>query len=177
MRKTVLMLLSLLFVGNVFAGSDSTDSVAITNESENRWGEGEWWDVHVKTSVTPRQHDMVSWFSFFGVTVEPVKRFKVGVDYVNFLGLHNSDGEKRYFTSNGIGGSVAYRVYCDSKRPRKGIDAQFRFAHSLGNADMKYTLYDIGAEFYDRVGIGFRIVDSHTSGIRNTNCVYFSIGI
>lgn len=131
----------------------------------------------VELSFSPRQHHITSWFNFFGLKVEPVKRFRVGVSYINYLGLCKQDGVKSYLTSHGIGGSLSYRLYQPDAKRNRGIEAMVRYGHSLGNGDLKYNLYDVGIKFYDKLGVGFRCVDSRTEGLRNTNCVYFSWSI
>jgi len=131
----------------------------------------------IELSVSPRQHNTVSWFNFVSLIVEPVKRLKIGISYINYLGLRKQDGVKDYLTSDGMGGSVSYRLYQPDPKRMRGIEAKLRYGHSIGNGDLKYNLYDIGVQFYEKLGMGFRCVDSHTDGIRNAYGVYFSWSI
>jgi len=134
-------------------------------------------EPNFEISVSPRQHHIVSWFNFVSIDITPVKKLKIGVSYINFLGLRNQDGAKSYLTSNGIGGSVSYKVYQPAQQPHRGIDVTLRYGHSIGNGDLKYGLYDFGVVVFEKLGVGFRFVDSRTSGIRNTNSIYFSWSI
>lgn len=69
------------------------------------------WESEVEASFTYPQHNLTPWFFFSGITVNPVGRLTVGASYVFFLGLYHPEGEKRYLTSHGIGGSLGYRLF------------------------------------------------------------------
>ena len=69
------------------------------------------WESEAEASFTYPQHNLTPWFFFSGITVNPVGRLTVGASYVFFLGLYHPEGEKRYLTSHGIGGSLGYRLF------------------------------------------------------------------
>ena len=146
------------------------------------------WESGNEVSFTYPQHNLTPWFFFSGITVNPVGRLTVGASYVFFLGLYHPEGEKRYLTSHGIGGSLGYRLFQanhDRYLFKKDfvVELRVRYAHSLGGrCDLEYNLYDAGLLFYNKrhkripyFTIGYRNVDSRTDGIRNMNALYLSI--
>lgn len=130
---------------------------------------------NAEVSLSYRQHNVTPIFSYLTFSYEPVNRLKFGVSYINFLGLRNLDGERDYLTSHGIGGSVSYRLNKPKNKDNHGFEVRARYGHSLGNADMKYSLYDIALTCNNDYGIGYRYVDSQTTGIRNSSQVYLSL--
>lgn len=131
---------------------------------------------NAEVSLSYRQHNVTPVFSYLTFSYEPVNRLKFGVSYIHFLGLRSVDGDRDYLTSHGIGGSVSYRLSPGKKDNRRhGFELRGRYGHSLGSADMKYNLYDIGITCNNDYGIGYRYVDSKTAGISNSSQVYLSL--
>ena len=190
MRIVTIALLSFLTFAQVCAESE-TDTITVQKKTVgNRvWGVGSLYTHELELSGGFRQHNVVPSFDFVTIRVEPVKRLNFGVSYVAYLGLHKEGGEQNYLVSQGIGGSVGYRLFradreydmCDKDF---SVELRGRYAHSLGNGDLKFNLFDIGFSFYNAArrhvpycSIGYRFVDSRTPGIRNVSSVYFAMTI
>lgn len=160
----------------------SSDSVAVAEamakyERINKRAERFFNTVSITAEVTcsPRQHDVVPLFSFVNLNLKVVEKLRFSVAYIAYLGLQNADNKQNYLWSNGLGGAVSYRLYQTNCRRDKGLDARFRYGHSVGNGDLKYDLYDVGFYWLDKIGLGYRFVNSHTTGVRNVSSVYFSL--
>lgn len=111
----------------------------------------------------------------------------MGVSYVQFLGLCHPGDEKFYATSNGLAGSLGYRLWQNKGGSTMwakdfSVELRLRYAHSLGHPDMEFNLYDVGLMFYNAshrrtpcFQLGYRNVDARTPGFANMHAVYISL--
>ncbi len=101
--------------------------------------------------------------------------------YESTVGLYDDDNTKTHFSSNALGGGLAYKFM--KSTDGGSVDARFIVAQTIGGCDWKKTVYDAGIQWKMRGGLsptmslGFRHENSHTTGIPNMNIIYGSIGI
>ena len=192
MRKLFFILFSLLSVCHARSEglADPTpvaDRDSLMAHYEQKYGWLGKFRAEAEASFTYPQHDVTPWFFFAGGFFDPVERLTMGVSYVQFLGLCHPGDEKFYATSNGLAGSLGYRLWQNKGGSTMwakdfSVELRLRYAHSLGHPDMEYNLYDVGFMFYNarhrRVPcfqLGYRTVDARTPGFANMHAVYLSL--
>lgn len=112
-------------------------------------------------------------------------RFYVFLKEEGMLHLYDKDGTKTYLKSEDLGGGIGVRL-TNPKTCSDGVDFRISVTNSIGNADWKHTTYDAQVIWYANhetkrvspyIGIGFKHINSHTTGIPNYNGVYVTAGI
>lgn len=96
------------------------------------------------------------------------------------LALCKGGDTRTWNTSNHFGVGLGYTLYNNSGR--NNWDMRASWAHSIGNTSWKQSQYDASIMYSPRrtgsatFSLGFKHVQSHTSGMPNLNLVYGSIG-
>ena len=94
--------------------------------------------------------------------------------------LCKNGGTRTWNSSNHFGAGLGYTLYNNSGR--NNWDVRASWAHSIGNTSWKQSQYDASIMYSPRrtgsatFSLGFKHVQSHTSGMPNLNLVYGSIG-
>ena len=118
--------------------------------------------------------------------------FKTNVEFVSIsylfvtaednVSLYNNDGIKTYYNGVSIGGGLGVKLLNNIKG-NHALDIRAKALSSVGNPTWKRTSYDLSLAWYIRstrfspiVELGYRYIDSHTSGIDNCGNVFLSIG-
>lgn len=104
------------------------------------------------------------------------------VAYNGGISLYKKDGVKDYFKSENLGGGLGYRYYLNGV-DKSSLDFKASVTTSVGSVDWKNTTYSVGA--YYRLpsrgvgvefGLGYRYMDSRTTGISSRGGIFGSIG-
>lgn len=105
---------------------------------------------------------------------KPLPRFGIFADYE--VGWMLNGAAKAYGSTTNLGGGLSYRL-CNE------VELRAKMAASVGNVDLKQTVYDVNCllrmtanKVSPYVSIGFRHVNSHTAGVDNYNGLYASFG-
>ena len=122
---------------------------------------------------------------------------KIGVDiipslyaYIAYEGnksLYEKGDERTYFSGESLGGGVGVKFLNSVKTPH-ALDLRVKALTSIGGADWKRTTYDASLAWYLRsekksriftpvVEMGYRYIDSRTTGLDNMGNFYMSFGI
>jgi len=148
--------------------------------------------IEVGGGFTPRQNGITSISPYLTVGYEAVPRLSVIYVLEGTLALKKHDDHK-YSWANGMGGGLSFRMFHFGKRDQvtkaetDAVDVRAFFTSTYGRPGLKYTTYNVMLMDYDYrgkgrikmnmyVGVGYRYVDSHTLGVKNTHNVYFSFG-
>lgn len=101
------------------------------------------------------------------------------------INLYKKDDMKTYFKSQALGGGLGFKLY-NPKTNSLGTDLRFAVTNTIGNADWKYTSYCADLIIYSNnkkkrtvspyFGLGFKHINSHTSGLSNWNGIIGTIG-
>lgn len=102
------------------------------------------------------------------------------------IGLYKKDNVKTYFKSQALGGGIGFKLYNPTKTSQ-GFDLRLSVTNTIDNADWKYTSYEVSTILYPNykkkgiiapyLGLGFKHMNSHTSGLSNWNGLTGTIGI
>lgn len=140
----------------------------------------------------PRQDGKKSFVPNFKIGIEVFKRLSVYYVLDGTLALKKHDGH-RYGWSKSMGGGLAYRMFSLYKRDEVtkaepcAFDLRAYVTSTYGNSDQKYTAYNLMLVNYDYrgkewtngdvyLGVGYRYIDSHTRGVKNTHNFCLEIG-
>lgn len=119
--------------------------------------------------------------------------FRVGVDIIPVLyvfatvedniSLYKDDNIKTYSRGTGLGGGLGVK-FLNSVPGPNALDLRMKVLGTVGNSSMKRTTYDASLAWYLKskkfsplAEIGYRYLDSRTTGIRNSSHLYISIGM
>lgn len=98
------------------------------------------------------------------------------------ISLYDVEGVKSYSTGVGIGGGVGVRLL-GSKSENHSFDVRARAVGSVGNPYWQRNSYDLSLAWYVRtarfspvVELGYRFIDSRTTGIDDYCNLFLSIG-
>lgn len=98
------------------------------------------------------------------------------------VSLYSGNGVKSYSNGAGIGGGVGVRLL-GSKSEKHALDVRAKALGSVGRPYWKRNSYDLSlawyvpsARFSPVVEVGYRFIDSRTTGIENCSTAYLSIG-
>ena len=100
------------------------------------------------------------------------------------INLYKKDDVKTYFKSQALGGGLGFKLF-NPKTTAQGVDLRLSVTNTIGNADWKYTSYNADLILYPNckksrsvpyIGLGFRHINSHTSGLSNWNGITGTIG-
>jgi len=141
----------------------------------------------------PRQNGVTSYTPTIKVGYEVVKRLSAFYVFDGGLALKKHDGH-RYGWSKSMGGGLAYRMFSfgkpDEITKAEGcaFDVRAYVTSAYGNSDQKYTAYNLMLVNYDYrgkgltmvgdayFGVGYRYLDSHTRGVKNTHNFCLELG-
>lgn len=132
----------------------------------------EW--VSMEMSLSSRFHGTTPITSSIGLDFKPRKictMFSFGYQYM--LETVYSETDKNYRDAHGLYGSLGL-IY------KKLPVLRFKYTHSIGRNEFKYSMYDVGLQKIYGVtalGVGYRIIKSPTAGVRDYSGVYFSLRI
>ena len=101
--------------------------------------------------------------------------------------LYEKGDERTYFSGESLGGGVGVKFLNSVKTPH-ALDLRVKALTSIGGADWKRTTYDASLAWYLRsekksriftpvVEMGYRYIDSRTTGLDNMGNFYMSFGI
>lgn len=183
MNKKVLLALPLLFAAGLACGQ--------SHDSGSRFIRDR---IVIETALgmTPRQDGVTSFMPSLKVGCEAVRRLTVYYVLDGTLSLSKHDGH-RYGWSNSMGGGLGCRMFNLGGRDAAtgaesdAVDLRGFITSTYGKASLKHTSYTLMlAEYYYRgrsnvgdglcFGLGYRYVDSHTLGVKNTHNLYVSVG-
>lgn len=146
------------------------------------------WQFGVNGGVGLPQHDVTPFFYGVNAGYEFVPRLYVLGRLEVVTGLYEKDGERTWSQAGNLGAGLGYRLL-GAKPSKRGVadclDLRVLAGASVGHATWKQTFYDAGLEWYCRgrrfsvtptIGLGYRYVDSRTTGVRNYGSAYLSIG-
>ncbi len=136
------------------------------------------------------QHDVTPVFGGVNVGYEFAPRLYAFARAEVNTGLYEKDGERAWNSAGNLGAGLGFRLLgakgcCGSRGVKDCLDLRAMAGSSIGHADWKQTFYDAGLEYYFRgrefgctptIGLGYRYVDSRTTGLRNYSSVYMTIG-
>ena len=95
------------------------------------------------------------------------------------INLYKKDDVKTYFKSQALGGGLGFKLF-NPKTTAQGVDLRLSVTNTIGNADWKYTSYNADLILYPNckksrsvpyIGLGFRHINSHTSGLDRKSVV------
>ena len=140
----------------------------------------------------PRQNKVTTYTPTIKVGYEFVKRLSVFYVFDGALSLSKHDGHQ-YDWAKGMGGGLSYRMFHLGKRDpvteaeRCAFDIRAYVTSTYGNSSPKYTAYNMMLVNYDYrgkdwagssvyLGLGYRYMDSHTRGVKNTHNFCLELG-
>lgn len=143
--------------------------------------------------LLPRQNSESTLIPNFNLGVEVVNRFSAYYVSEGLLALNKNDGDK-YYHSKSMGGGLAYRIFEFGEKDENtgtisdAVDLRTFVTAAYGSSKRKYTSYNVMLVcYYYRgrarasgkicLGLGYRFMESHTYGVKNTNNFYATIGI
>lgn len=98
------------------------------------------------------------------------------------ISLYNENGTKNYFKGASIGGGLGVKLLNHTKS-NHALDIRAKALSSVGCPAWKRSSYDLSLAWYIKsyrfspiVELGYRFIDSHTSGLGNYGNAYLSIG-
>lgn len=99
--------------------------------------------------------------------------------------LYKSGDVKTHFSSNTLGGGLGTILFDtkDDKGSMGTIDARFAVGTTVGNPELKATTYDLSINWKilrgisPTLGLGYRHINTRTSGMPKMNVVYGTLGI
>lgn len=148
------------------------------------------WQFAANAGVGLPQHDVTPVFAGVNLGYEFAPRVYAFARAEMNTGLYEKDGDRTFNSAGNLGAGLGYRLLgggkCSACRSLKEcLDVRVMAGSSIGHADWKQTFYDAGLEYYYRgsrffctptIGLGYRYVDSRTTGLRNYGSAYVSIG-
>ena len=127
----------------------------------------------------------VSLHARWGYEVQP--RFGVYVSgELSRMSFRQGQGVGEYYSSNSLGGGISYRILESNEAflPLfRTMDINAMCGTTVGNVMWKYTLYDIGLTLKTHrhraftIGVGYRIMDSRSVGVKTQRDLYASLGV
>ena len=130
---------------------------------------------------TYKQHDIHEYGMRAEVGYEFVPNLSVFARYESSIGIYKYNGVKDHFSSNVLGGGVAYRFANCSNGGN--VRMNLALLGNIGSNDWKKTVYDASITWKIRDGLspsltlGFRHENSYSNGIPNMNYFYGGIGV
>ena len=98
------------------------------------------------------------------------------------ISLYKHEGVKTYYNGVSIGGGLGVKLL-DSVKSIHALDIRAKALSSVGCPSWKRSSYDVSLAWYLKsyrfspvVELGYRFIDSHTSGLDNCGNVFLSIG-
>lgn len=175
MRKRIsIVLMGLMFCMAVSAQGEANDSFF------------DRFMLELGVDAGTKQHDIAPLGVGVNVGYNLSSRFYVYARYQGMMGLYDNDHSRTYFKTQNLGGGLGFTFHKDTWKNGAGLwDLRAQVTNSIGNVDWKNTSYDLGvywriksagAKVAPMFGIGFRHINSHTTGIRDCNCFYGTIG-
>lgn len=143
---------------------------------------------------TPRQNGITSYYPSITAGYEVINRVSVFYSHEWDLML-NRNKDKRYEWSKMMGGGLSYRFVGMSlkqsatHRASNAVDVRAYVTTTYGKVDVKHTDYNLKfvnyvyrgkgalltANMY--IGLGYKYIDSHTEGIKNSHNFYAELGV
>lgn len=98
------------------------------------------------------------------------------------ISLYNNKEVKTYYNGVSLGGGLGVKLL-DGVKSIHALDVRAKALSSVGCPSWKRSSYDISLAWYLRsyrfspvVELGYRFIDSHTSGLSNCGNAFLSIG-
>lgn len=140
----------------------------------------------------PRQNRVTTYTPTIKVGYEFVRRLSVYYVFDGALALDKRNG-RQFDWSKSMGGGLAYRMFNLGKRDpitlaeNCAFDIRAYVTSTYGNSYPKYTAYNLMLVNYGYrgkdwvrgsvyLGLGYRYIDSHTSGFKNTHNFCLELG-
>lgn len=177
-------LLLLLFISVIHLSAYSKT----TDKDDDDFFDGTWIEADITGST--KSHDTKPMSIGFGWGFDISKRLYICLREENIICLYdNEEKDNTYIKTRNLGGAVGYSFYLDKDEDNyvlNKFDIRAQITNSVGKVDLKNTAYSVGLYFRHKYrctrfenffGIGFRHINSHTSGIKNHNGVYAVFGI
>lgn len=121
----------------------------------------------------------------FNLGYQITPRFYAFAKAEGSINLYKNDDVKTYFKSQALGGGLGFKLY-NPKTNFLGTDLRLSVTNTIGSPDWKYTSYSADLIIYSNnkkqraftpyLGLGFKHINSHTSGISNWNGIIGTIG-
>ena len=100
--------------------------------------------------------------------------------------LYQKENVKSYLNSENIGGGLGVKLLNADKNDY-ALDFRLKLLSSMGNADLKKTTFEscialyitnnASQKFSPIIELGYRFMESHTTGIGNYSNVYMTLGL
>lgn len=143
-------------------------------------------EFDVSGTTTNKDTRMMTVGAKLGFDITP--RLYAFARYEGLTAMNDANGDKSYANTTNLGGGLGLRLFninmSDGKHLYDGnMSVYAMMAASVGNTDMKQTVYEGGLKWKLRkglsptIGLGFRHTNSHTSGMPNHNSLIGSIGL
>ncbi len=189
MRK-YLLLLFLMLAGLPLAAQEPQPAPAAEPAGFRQQPLARRFSFAVSGAVGARHRNVTPLFAGIDIGFEFVPRVFVFARAEALAGLHEADDVRTYALSKSLGGGLGVRLlgrwqdaYATSSS--QSIDLRASVGSTYGSNDWNYMLYDANLTWYNRgllrgcsptLGLGFRYMDSRTSGVRSYRNVYLAIG-
>lgn len=183
MRKTSLIALLLTFCG---MGAWAYTPEELDSLSKERI-------VYFEFGVgyTPRQNNTHTLVPELNLGFQLSRRMSVFYRMDGMMAMDKTDGHQRYRWTNAMGGGVAFRMITGNRQKGwfsngNSLDLRAYVTTSYAKGDQKFTAYNVTLvkyvfpftrSFDGFTEVGYRYVDSHTAGIKNTNNFFVSLGM
>lgn len=189
MRKHLLLLL-LTLAGLPLAAQETLPAAAAEPASFRQQPLARRFSFAVSGAVGASHRNVTPLFAGIDIGFEFVPRVFVFARAEALAGLHEADDVRTYAVSKTLGAGLGVRLLGKwqdtyATAMKHALDLRASVGWTYGKNDWNYALYDANLTWYCRgvlqgcsptVGVGFRYMDSRTSGIRSYRNAYLTIG-
>lgn len=155
------------------------------NSTEKNWFNSKLM-VELEASSGLKQHGIQPIIGATNIGWRILPQLSVYARWQGMKGLYDLNGNRTYFNAQNLGGGLEYTFARESFGNGSVLfGARAQMTAGIGSPEWKNTTYDLGLTMHLQpkcgktniyFGLGFRHINSHTTGLRDLNGIYGTIG-